>query len=199
LVAEALSCHWLDPRDVLHVAHSWFCEPYELCLLDAAVPPGELSCVVSQMRCQLPACRLLFLVPESAMDRIVELTRFGSHGCVRECGSLEELCDAIRTVQSGKPYFSPELANALITQLNDSGSEKPWTQYVDDAQLTLREREVLRLIASENLSNKQIARRLHVSLYTVKNHVHNIIEKLDVSDRHAAAQLAKRRNLVWSA
>jgi DNA-binding NarL/FixJ family response regulator len=106
------------------------------------------------------------------------------------------LCTAIEVVRAGASYFSPELANALFAQLNGSDQQSSWGPYVDTQRLTPREREILRLIASENLSNKQIARRLHLSLYTVKNHVHNIIEKMDVNDRHGAAQLAQRRHLI---
>ena len=61
------------------------------------------------------------------------------------------------------------------------------------SELTPREVEVLRLI-EEHLSNKQIARRLSLSLYTVKNHVHNIVEKLKVCDRHEAVEYAGRRH-----
>ena len=57
---------------------------------------------------------------------------------------------------------------------------------MDNARLTVREREILRIIAVEQLGNKQIARRLHVSLYTVKNHVHSIMKKLDVRERGEA-------------
>src|SRR5260370_6247620 len=59
--------------------------------------------------------------------------------------------------------------------------------------LTAREIEVMQLIAWERLGNRQIARRLNVSVYTVKNHVHNIIEKLGVCDRFEAAQLAQKK------
>src|SRR4029077_2632670 len=105
-------------------------------------------------------------------------------------------CSAIQAVLSGRPYCSPQLANALFVQLGTHDPSHRWSQYMDDARLTAREREILRMIALEQLGNKQIARRLHVSLYTVKNHVHNIIEKLGVEDRHQAAQVARSHRLV---
>ena len=65
-----------------------------------------------------------------------------------------------------------------------------------DCQLTRREVEVLRLIAHRNLCNKQIARELRVSVYTVKNHVHSIIGKLSVEDRRMAVRHAVRQGLL---
>jgi two-component system nitrate/nitrite response regulator NarL len=65
-----------------------------------------------------------------------------------------------------------------------------------DGHLTMREGEILRMIAYQNLSNKQIARELRLSIYTVKNHVHSIIEKLGTEDRMAAARHAVRRGLL---
>jgi DNA-binding NarL/FixJ family response regulator len=185
----------MEPRRIASGEGEWPDDPFDLLLLDAQMPSGELAVVVAQMRCKAPACKLLFLVPESASD-LVHLTQLGSHGCVREHGSLDELWVAIRRVLTGQTYFAPELANALFLQLNGRDNGIGWGSFLGSTQLTSREQEVLRLIAWENLSNKQIARRLHVSLYTVKNHVHNIIEKLDVNDRYAAAQLAQRRNLI---
>jgi DNA-binding NarL/FixJ family response regulator len=189
-------CRWIDPRTGLGTGAAWLGEFCELLLLDASSPAGQLSELLLQVRRRWPDCKALLLVPDSLADQLFGLTQLGSHGCVRENSSLDELCTAISEVLAGKPYFSPELANALFAQLNGCDQGAGWGRFVDSARLTSREQEVLRLIAWENLSNKQIARRLHVSLYTVKNHVHNIIEKLDVSDRHGAVQLAQRRHLI---
>jgi DNA-binding NarL/FixJ family response regulator len=69
---------------------------------------------------------------------------------------------------------------------------------VSAATLTRREIEVVRLIG-EHLSNKQIAKQLSVSLYTVKNHVHNIVDKLKVSGRYEAVDYARKRRWLGSA
>ena len=66
------------------------------------------------------------------------------------------------------------------------------------ATLTPRELEIVRLI-SEHLSNKQIARRLSVSLYTIKNHVHNIVDKLQVTGRYEAVDHARKQHLLGAA
>jgi DNA-binding NarL/FixJ family response regulator len=193
---KMLRCKWIDSSGSLSPDAPWLNESCELLLLDAAAPAGDMAEVVVQMRRHWPQCKLMLLVPDSATERLVGLTQLGTQGCVRDGTSIDELCMAIQLLLDGKSYFSPELANALFAQLNGCDQNASWLPYAEAHQLTAREREVLRLIAWENLSNKQIAKRLHVSLYTVKNHVHNIIEKLDVEDRHGAAQLAQRRNLI---
>jgi DNA-binding NarL/FixJ family response regulator len=138
----------------------------------------------------------MLLVSEAAAEHLVDLAPLGSQGCVSEDALLEDLRAALRVVLSGRPYCSPHLANALFAQLRRVDQGHRWGQYAEDARLTAREREILRMITLEHLANKQIARRLHVSLYTVKNHVHNILEKLGVEDRYRAAQLARSRRLV---
>ncbi|MEI8384203.1 MAG: response regulator transcription factor [Planctomycetota bacterium] len=127
---------------------------------------------------------------------MVELAQFVGDGCLYEEVPLINVSAAIETVLSGQSFCSPELANALMAQIGRRGHLASWSQHVDDVQLTSREREVLELIAWENLGNKQIARRLEVSLYTVKNHVHNILEKLGVADRHDAVHHARQRKLL---
>lgn len=170
----------------------------DLLVLDAMVDTEHSNAVIDFLRSRLPSCKVLLIIPPSATERIASIAQLGSQGCVCEDIPLAELCAAIRTVLEGKTYCSPHLANALFFQLGRSDRNHHWSHFVDDVRLTEREREVLCLIAWEHLSNKQIARRLHVSLYTVKNHVHNLIEKLGVEGRNEAAMLAKRRNLLGS-
>ena len=192
---EGISCTLVEVSEALHGSEALLRSPPALLLLDAAIA-AEHAELVARLRQHSPHCRVLLLVSEAATERLVGLTQCGSQGCVRENGSLDDLCTGIRQVLAGQCYFAPELANALFSQLNGCDVRQPWAPFVDEGQLTPREREVLRLIAWEDLGNKQIARRLHVSLYTVKNHVHNIIEKLGASDRRDAARQARRRNMI---
>ncbi len=193
-----LECSWHDSAEAELSAADWLSRECALLLLDSSLPCELLRSIVMQMRHFAPDCKLIVLVTEVSVPRMLELTQLGGQGCVRDSSSLEELVSAIRQVLVGSTYYSPELANAIIMQLSKPTDRNAWCQFTDDARLTVREREILRLISAENLSNKQLAKRLHVSIYTVKNHVHNIIEKLDVESRHSAADLARRRNLIWS-
>src|SRR5262249_19571881 len=99
---------------------------------------------------------------------------------------------------SGRSYCSPQLAQRLFTRCRSHSESKTRSVRFSTSQLTARECQILQLIAYRNLSNKQIARELRLSVFTVKNHVHSIIEKLSVDDRQMAARYAVRDGLLGS-
>jgi len=101
---------------------------------------------------------------------------------------VEEMVGAIRAVHRGEALVSPEIAAALMTRLTQLASlarvTRDWPN--DAADLTCREQEVLHLIR-QDFSNRQIADHLRLEVGTVKNHVHNILAKLNVNSRQDAA------------
>ncbi len=190
-------CFVIDPEiAVVSLAELATGARADLLLLDPTLGSGQAESIAQHFRALFPDSRLLVLVSAAAVDRVVEFAQMQSHGWILEDVSFSDVCSAIETVLAGRSFCSPELANALLAQLGRRDSRHNWLEHLDDIQLTSREREVLQLIAWERLSNKQIARRLHVSMFTVKNHVHNIIEKLGVEDRHQAVAYANRRRLL---
>ena len=120
---------------------------------------------------------------------VLECVEAGAHGFVLEESSLEDLRNAIDLVVAGQRFYSQSIVESMFDQLALFSRESRWRSRLKNVALTQRELEVLRWIA-EGLSNKQVARKLSVSLYTVKNHVHNILEKLQVSDRFEAVEQA---------
>jgi len=116
-------------------------------------------------------------------------------GYVHAEKGLEELVRTIRAVHRGEALVSPEIAAALMTRLAQLASlarlnSRRWSS--EAADLTSREREVLDLIRRD-LSNRQIADHLRLEVGTVKNHVHNILAKLNVNSRQDAAACAALR------
>lgn len=168
----------------------------DLLLLDAGLSCDLVDHLLDVVRELQPECKVLLLISERSADRMIELARLGSHGCLFEDASVQDVRDAITTVLSGQTFCSPQLANSLLAQIGRVDHGKLWSQPFEGVQLTSREREILGLISRERLCNKQIARRLNVSLYTIKNHVHNIIEKLGAQDRYDAAEIGRRRKLL---
>jgi DNA-binding NarL/FixJ family response regulator len=138
--------------------------------------------------------KVVILVPDDH-EQLVECIAAGAHACVLERSTLDELKPAIANVLRGQTYCSTDIVQSLYSQLKKLAREVTWKKHVTTARLTARETEVLELM-SERLSNKQIARRLSVSLYTVKNHVHSILEKLQVETRLDAVEDAKERRLL---
>ena len=124
-------------------------------------------------------------------DSLVPAMRAGARGYLLKGADGEETLRAIRAVAHGEAIFSPSIAERLAELVKSSdpeGVESPFPE------LTPRELEVLTLI-SQGMTNAEIAGRLSLSLKTVRNHVSNILNKLQVSDRLQAALRAREAGL----
>jgi DNA-binding NarL/FixJ family response regulator len=119
---------------------------------------------------------------------ILRYIEAGAAGYVLGEDSLEDLLKNIRAVYHGEALVSPEVAAAMISRIAELAEPYSTIEPGRDevTELTPREREVLDLIG-EGLSNQEIAVRLVIEVGTVKNHVHNILRKLDMSSRQDAA------------
>jgi DNA-binding NarL/FixJ family response regulator len=109
--------------------------------------------------------------------------------------SLEEMLSSIARALRGDTRCPPELARAAFERLRELSRQRSRPDNSNGTLLTQRERQILELIAT-GLSNKEIARELHLSLHTVKNHVHRILEKLEVKSRYEAVQILQKDRLV---
>src|SRR5262249_9440885 len=129
-------------------------------------------------------------------DVIESCLRAGADGCILDNDSLDDLRQGIEFVVSGQNYCSPQVARRLFSPIDGLGQTDQLNIRGPDGGLTRREAEILRMIAYRNLSNKEIARELRRSPYTIKNHLRSIFEKLDVGDRQTAARHAVRKGLL---
>jgi two-component system nitrate/nitrite response regulator NarL len=109
--------------------------------------------------------------------------------------SLKDLMDHARAVASGETPCSPKVAALLFSRLRERARELQRLRALGPVRLTRRELEIISLI-EERLSNKEIACRLKIEVQTVKNHVHNVLEKLEVEGRNAAVRYARERGLL---
>jgi two-component system nitrate/nitrite response regulator NarL len=117
-------------------------------------------------------------------DEVLSCAEAGAVGYVTREGSLEELIAVVRSAARGELLCSPRVAGALARRLAAVSGDPAPVQV--RGRLSRREREVADLI-SQDLSNKEIAQRLNIEVATVKNHVHNLLEKLHVHRRSDAA------------
>jgi DNA-binding NarL/FixJ family response regulator len=173
--------------DLAGVAEAWSLSS-DVVLLDVAAE--ERVPAIAALVHAIPDVRVVaFAVPETE-DDIIACAEAGVAACVTREASFDELVATIERVGSGESLCSPQVAAILLRRVAALAAER-----VGDpaTSLTHRELEILELI-DEGLSNKQIAQRLRIEMPTVKNHVHNLLEKLGVKSRHEAAALMRERN-----
>ncbi len=117
-------------------------------------------------------------------EHVIALVELGVMGFVERNANLDDLVAVVASASRGEAGFPPRIATMLLRRVSALGSGRT---AVDVGALTAREGQVAKLIA-EGLSNKEIATRLCIEVATVKNHVHNILEKLGVSRRFDAVE-----------
>lgn len=142
----------------------------------------------------VPDLRIIATCVSETNAELISWVEAGASGYVTPDASTQDLVAAVRAVAIGECPCSPAAAGLLVRRV--SALAKAAASQAASGRLTPREREIVELI-SRGCANKEIARRLHVELHTVKNHVSNILNKLGVSTRgEAAAQwLAKPAEL----
>ena len=149
----------------------------------------KLTSAISELA---PSTKVLALGLTEEKKRVLRFIEAGATGYVLKNDSLDDMIENVRAAVDDKVFVSPEIAAAMVERLSDlaqmfSGVENSVT---GEAGLTPRELEVLELIG-EGFTNQQISEQLIIEIGTVKNHVHNILDKLNVSSRgEAAAYLA---------
>jgi DNA-binding NarL/FixJ family response regulator len=158
-------------------------------LLVGGSDAAELERIVRAARAAVPRLKVLVLGAEEEREEALALLRAGANGYLFRDASLPELRTAIAEVAAGATVCTPRVADLLFSRLAELGRLRRRDAQLEALELTGRELEVLRLVA-EGLKNGEIAARLHLSVHTVKNHVHNIIERLGVDGRWSAVSHA---------
>jgi two-component system nitrate/nitrite response regulator NarL len=128
-----------------------------------------------------PGSRVVAIATPEAEEDVIALAEAGVIGYVTRDESLDDLATTIEGVARDEMVCSPWIATVLVRRVQALAAERPRPTH----GLTAREAEILELVA-QGLSNKEIAARLYIEVTTVKNHVHNILEKLGVSRREEA-------------
>ncbi|MFC1466716.1 MAG: response regulator [Candidatus Brachytrichaceae bacterium NZ_4S206] len=138
-----------------------------------------------------PEAKVIVLTTFNFDDYVFQSVRAGAMGYLLKDAPAETLIQTIRRVHDGEVFIQPELASRALRELAAGGSRAEAQPF----DLSEREREVLVLLA-QGLSNREIAARLSITEGTVKNHVSNILAKLQAENRTQAAEIARRRGLT---
>src|SRR3954453_8365642 len=165
----------------------------DVVLLDVRMPKisGIEACVA--IKEAVPAAKILMLTVSDEESDLYEAVKSGANGYLLKDSSIEEVAQAVRVVADGQSLISPSMAVKLIDEFKQMS--RPERDHPAGLRLTDRELEVLRLVA-KGMNNREIAKELFISENTVKNHVRNILEKLQLHSRMEAVMYAVKEKLL---
>jgi len=167
----------------------------DVILMDVRMPRSNGIEACLSIKELVPSSKILMLTISDEENDLFEAIRAGANGYLLKDVPGEEIAAGIRAVHNGQSLISPSMASKLLlefAQISRRGAEAPNPH---TPQLTGREVEVLRLVA-RGLVNREIGSQLFISENTVKNHVRNILEKLQLHTRMEAAMYAVQQNLI---
>jgi DNA-binding NarL/FixJ family response regulator len=165
----------------------------DVILMDVRMPKltGIEACI--SMKDAAPQARIIMLTASDEEADLYEAVKNGASGYLLKDSSIDEVAQAVRVVADGQSLISPSMAIKLLDEFKQMSRTDRTT--VPTPRLTERELEVLRLVAT-GLNNREIAKQLFISENTVKNHVRNILEKLQLHSRMEAVMYAVREKLL---
>lgn len=175
----------------------------DLVVMDVDMPVMNGVEAVRLIREQVPPTKVVMLTVSEDEDDLFEAIRFGAHGYLLKDLRPEQLYDMLRSVMRNETPLSPAIAGRVLAALRGWGASggaapgpirSPGSATPDGPALTRREIEILQLVA-DGLSNKEIGCRLSITEGTVKNHVHNALEKLHLENRIQAAAYVVRQGM----
>jgi DNA-binding NarL/FixJ family response regulator len=167
----------------------------DVVLMDVRMPrrTGIEACLA--IKELAPSTKIIMLTISDEENDLYEAVRAGANGYLIKDVPGEEIVSGLRAVYAGQSLISPSMASKLLSEfalMIKKQDERPATPA---PRLTERELEVLKLVA-RGMANKDIARELFISENTVKNHVRNILEKLQLHSRMEAAMYAFREKIL---
>jgi len=169
----------------------------DVVLMDVRMPRrgGLEACRAIKDVC--PSARIIILTMSDEEEDLFEAIRAGASGYLLKDIPLDQVAEAVRAVHGGQSLISPPMAGKLLSEFaalaKRAADDRP--EQVSAPNLTDREMQVLKLVA-RGMNNRDIAKELFISDNTVKNHVRNILEKLQIHSRMEAVMVAVREKLI---
>ena len=185
-----------DGREVLEILQQ--CEP-DILLLDLKMPGLDGLGTLQRLQQSRNKTRVIVLTASDDKNEFVQAMKLGTSGIVLKQTATELLIKSIRKVHAGEIWLDSHTTAAVIRQFVAAEEPPPApvqqpTRDRERSPLSQREREIVALVA-QGFKNKEMAEKMFISEQTVKNHLHNIFDKLGVSDRLELALYAIHNNL----
>ena len=165
----------------------------DVVLLDIRMPRRSGIEACRAIKDAVPLTKIVMLTVSDEEADLYEAVKSGAAGYLLKDSSIEEVAQAVRVVADGQSLISPSMAVKLIDEFKQMS--RPERDHVPGLRLTDRELEVLRLVA-KGMNNREIAKDLFISENTEKNHVRNILEKLQLHSRMEAVMYAVKEKLL---
>ena len=165
----------------------------DVVLLDVRMPKRSGIEACRAIKEAVPSAKIIMLTVSDEEADLYEAVKSGAAGYLLKDSSIDEVAQAVRVVADGQSLISPSMAVKLIDEFKQMS--KPESKHMPGLRLTERELEVLRLVATGK-NNREIAKDLFISENTVKNHVRNILEKLQLHSRMEAVMYAVKEKLL---
>src|SRR5580658_552904 len=189
-----------DGRQVIDVLQQH--EP-DILLLDLKMPGLDGLGTLQRLQAAKHKTRVIVLTASEDKNEFVQAMKLGTQGIVLKQSATELLIKSIRKVHAGEIWLDSHTTAAVMRQFATGADDAPATSAVvpssssrerERSLLSAREREIVALVA-QGFKNKEMAEKMFISEQTVKNHLHNIFDKLGVSDRLELALYAIHNNL----
>jgi DNA-binding NarL/FixJ family response regulator len=186
-----------DGRQVLDVLQQH--EP-DILLLDLKMPGLDGLATLQRLQTSRHKTRVIVLTASEDKNEFIQAMKLGTSGIVLKQSATELLIKSIRKVHAGEIWLDSHTTAAVMRQFATGADEVPTgvpsssNRERERSLLSQREREIVALVA-QGFKNKEMAEKMFISEQTVKNHLHNIFDKLGVSDRLELALYAIHNNL----
>jgi len=151
-------------------------------LVDATLGSQDSHRLVESVRKEVPQSKVIVMDLLPAQEDVIAFIKAGANGFIVKDATIEDFVRTIRSVADGADVVPPSLTGTLLSHIVDQAVTRGTAGLMNAVRMTKRELGITELI-SEGLSNKEIAQRLNIATYTVKSHVHNILEKLALHSR----------------
>jgi DNA-binding NarL/FixJ family response regulator len=151
-------------------------------LLDLGLRSQNSLHVVEIVKKEFPQAKIIVMDLAPVQADILQYVKAGANGFILKDASLNDFLITIRTVAEGSTVLPPLLVDSLFSQIVDHAVREGKSGLKDAIQMTTREREVIQFLG-EGMSNREIGQKIRISTYTVKSHIHNIMEKLALHTR----------------
>ncbi|GAA3444359.1 response regulator [Planomonospora venezuelensis] len=168
----------------------------DVVLMDVRMPRRSGIEATREIKASAPSVRIIMLTVSDEEEDLFEAIKAGATGYLLKNVQLDEVPEVVRGVHEGQSLINPAMAAKLISEfatMSRKEAERP--PQLPVPRLTDREMEVLRLVA-KGMNNREIAKQLFISENTVKNHVRNILDKLQLHSRMEAVVYAVRERML---